>query len=54
MLGKMKSRYPSEFLPLRLSNTWKSMYRFLQASDIKSVGKAQAELLATLLRGEGK
>jgi hypothetical protein len=54
MLGKMKNRYSSEFLPLRLSNTQLSMYLFPQTTDIKGVGKAQAELLATLLHAEGK
>jgi hypothetical protein len=54
MLGKMKSYYPSEFLPLRLSNTRMSMYPFPRTTDIKCVGKAQAGLLATLLHAEGK
>jgi len=30
------------------------MYSFPQTTDIKDVGKAQAELLATLLHAEGK
>lgn len=52
MLSKIETRsyYPLEFLPLRLSSTHRtSMYSFPQTTDINSVGKAQAELLVTLL-----